>query len=156
MANTTAAEATIAGVSSGRRTRVSATNGDAPRSAAASSYDDDDEGDGEGHVPEDLRQRAGVDEREEFREDEQERHAHHDLGRDEREEHDEVRRSRAAPVPAGESEREQHSQRDGDEHVGACQLERLHQGVSEGRVVPDGVDGIAPIPPRRERIPDRA
>ena len=38
MANTTAAEATIAGVSKGRRTRVNARNGVAPRSAAASSY----------------------------------------------------------------------------------------------------------------------
>src|SRR5690349_15433292 len=38
MANTTAAEATIAGASKGKRTRVSATNGEAPRSAAASSY----------------------------------------------------------------------------------------------------------------------
>src|SRR3954465_5592753 len=38
MANTTAAAATIAGGRRGSRTRVSATNGDAPRSAAASSY----------------------------------------------------------------------------------------------------------------------
>src|SRR5919109_30738 len=38
MAKTTAAEAMIAGVSSGSRTRVRATVGDAPRSAAASSY----------------------------------------------------------------------------------------------------------------------
>ena len=38
MANTTAAAATIAGVRRGRRTRVSATKGEAPRSAAASSY----------------------------------------------------------------------------------------------------------------------
>src|SRR5206468_9315434 len=38
MANTTAAEATIAGVSKGKRTLLNATNGEAPRSAAASSY----------------------------------------------------------------------------------------------------------------------
>src|SRR5262245_14216151 len=38
IANTTAAEATIAGMSRGNRTRVNATNGEAPRSAAASSY----------------------------------------------------------------------------------------------------------------------
>src|SRR3954447_9236223 len=45
--------------------------------------DDDDEGDRERHVPEDLGQRAGVDEGEDLGEDEEERDPHDDLRRDE-------------------------------------------------------------------------
>ena len=60
-----------------------------------------------------------------------------------------------ASVPAGEAERQEHADRDGDEDVRAGELEALHERVTEGRVVPDGVDRVAPVPAGRERVPDR-
>ncbi len=77
--------------------------GVAPRSAAGffvrsadreqpTAHDHHHVGDREGHVPEDLRERAGVDEGEQVREHQKQRHAHDDLGGHQREQHQEVRR----------------------------------------------------------------
>ncbi len=101
---------------------MSATVGDAPRSAAASSYcrpiensrpadDHDHEGDRESDVPEDLGERAGADEREDVREDEEKRDSHDDLRRHEGKEHEEVRGPRTPPGPPRQADREQNSDR---------------------------------------------
>src|SRR5262249_45648258 len=57
--------------------------------------------------------------------------------------------------PAGETDGEQNPERDSDENVRSRQLEALNKRMPKGRVVPDRVHRIPPIPTYREGVPDR-
>src|SRR5215211_1101575 len=146
MANTTAAEAKVAG-----GLLVLPADREQP-----TAHDHDHEGDREGHVAEDLGDGSRVNEREDVAEDEEERHAHDYLGRDQRKKHDEVGEAGAATAPAGETEGEQNPDRDSDENVRCRQLEALNKSMPKRRVVPDRVHWIPPVPACREGVPDGA
>src|SRR3954463_8329431 len=107
-------------------------------------------------MAEDLGDRSRVNECEDVGEDEEERHAHDDLGRDQRKKHDEVGGAGATTAPAGETEREQNPERDSDENIRSRQLEALKKSMPKGRVMPDRVHWIPPVPACREGVPDSA
>ena len=57
------------------------------------------------------------------------------------------------PCQRAKTDRQEHADRRRDDDVGDRELEALDERAAERRVVPDGVDRVAPVPAGREALP---